>query len=262
MTDKNKKTPKTMEDLCELMVQFRDEQQGMRCELTGMRSELTGALKRLDELEKNVDGRMSTIESRQEEVESTKCSKQDLKDTASTLRDEIKEEKDKLSRKTNVVIFGIKEDEEGELLFINLMKLIGDHVPAPYVERIGLAEKSDSRPIRVCLPTMQAKRLLFKNCSKMKDREDLKKVRVDHDLTKKQIDAKSKLRSHGNAGKPIPPAGTPTPPSENPTPPTENSKDNDMDVDEAAANNKENNGNETNDDPDSDVPDPKKPRLV
>lgn len=237
MPDKQKKSPKTIDDLCELMVLFRDEQQDMR-------SEMTDALKRLDELEKKVDGRMTLIESRQEELESAKCSKDELKETATSLREEIKEEKDKLSRKTNVVIFGIKEDEDGESLFNDLMRLVGNHIPTPYIERIGLPENSDSRPIRVCLPTMQAKRLLFKNCSKMKDREEFKKVRVNHDLTKKQIEAKRKLRSHSN--------------NEKSAQPGENSKELDMSVDGASSNNQED--NEVNSDVDAEGPDPKKPR--
>jgi hypothetical protein len=112
-------------------------------------------------------------------------------------RDEVLEEIEIEKRRLNLVIMGIKEDNEDDAAVKDLFTvLVGSKgvKAVSSVERIGRAQAGKIRPIRVKMINSDSKLDVLKSCSDLRKHEEYKKVYISPDLTRKQQEADKSIR--------------------------------------------------------------------
>jgi PHD-finger len=122
-------------------------------------------------------------------------------------RDEVLEEIEIEKRRLNLVIMGIKEENEDETAVKDLFTvLVGSKAVKAVisVERIGRTQAGKIRPIRVRMINSDSKLDVLKACSDLRKHEEYKKVYISPDLTRKQQEAdkliRDKLKEMRNGG--------------------------------------------------------------
>jgi PHD-finger len=122
-------------------------------------------------------------------------------------RDEVLEEIEIEKRRLNLVIMGIKEDDEDETAVKDLFTvLVGSKgvKAVTSVERIGRVTAGKTRPIRVKMANSDSKLDVLKASSDLRKHEEYKKVYISPDLTRKQQEAdkliRDKLKEMRNGG--------------------------------------------------------------
>lgn len=112
-------------------------------------------------------------------------------------REDVLEEIEIEKRRLNLVIMGLKEENDDEIavkdLFMTLTGTSGVK-SVVRVERIGRAQHGRIRPIRVVMSNSDSKYGILQACSDLKKREEYKRVYVTPDLTRKQQEADKILR--------------------------------------------------------------------
>jgi len=157
--------------------------QGVRDDLSTVLQKLDGMENRLSDVEKDIN----EIKDRQVDLEATKCSKDELEETTAKLKAEIREERERILRKNNLIVFGIPETMEGNDQLDELLQIICPQDVHIENERVGKMEKAGKRPLRLYLTNPAIKRQMLKNCSKLKGNDRMKHISVSHDMTREQV---------------------------------------------------------------------------
>lgn len=150
----------------------------------------TAAFESLNQLIKGLDNRVKGLESKVtvlEQAQNSSCTKEDLQAAIKNVKDDLVEQQKRESKKNNVVVFGIPEDENGEDLLDNLLQILlpGETVKIDN-QRFGVKTSDRPRPIRLYLNNYPMKSKLLSNLNRLKGLEDFKKVSIVRDLTKAQ----------------------------------------------------------------------------
>ncbi|CAL8084627.1 unnamed protein product [Orchesella dallaii] len=170
---------KTMNDLYSLMKSMVADVKKSNEQNSTILEKLDGMQDRQDKLEKRID----SLEKNKKEVPT----KTEVRSNFESLKQELDEQKERILRKNNIIIFGIAETEEGLELLQDLMELILPSMRKQYdFERVGDPEKSNNRPVRVYLSNASIKRQALRNCSKLSGRDRFNSISVKQDLTKAQ----------------------------------------------------------------------------
>jgi len=171
---------------------LKDVMQLMRDNHRETKEELRNILSRIDGLESRVDDyglRVETLEELQDHV----VTKDDLQKTVAQLKEEMLEERYRIIKRNNLIVFGLSENRTGEELLRKLLNILspdGEH--GIEVERVGESGVNDkARPVRLLLPNAIVKRRMMKNLKNLKPYEEFKKVQVVQDLTRNQQKAKT-----------------------------------------------------------------------
>jgi len=112
-----------------------------------------------------------------------------IKKSSQESYDEMKEQCDRMRRESNIILMGIQESHEGELLIDDLLEtILPPNTAAVLKERVGKpsAEQKNPRPMRIVLANSLLKRQTLRNCKALKGLEKFKNISVKPDLTKIQ----------------------------------------------------------------------------
>ena len=100
---------------------------------------------------------------------------------------EVEEERQKEVRRTNLIIFGVKESEElsnnDETFIRNLVKDIGASSTVTFMTRIGSKRTNYTRPIKVVFGSAHEAYLIIKNLIKLKDNPKYRGISITGDFT-------------------------------------------------------------------------------
>ncbi len=104
---------------------------------------------------------------------------------------------DQQKRKSNAIIYGIREEDDPDKLLDSLYTTCAVAPPPnpPKITRLGVAQTNNirPRPIRISFTCESDADKLFSNLSALKGNEDFKNISVRHDLTPHQADIRKDL---------------------------------------------------------------------
>jgi len=113
-------------------------------------------------------------------------------DCVDKIRAEFMEQRDRLIRLNNLVIYGVPESSDGLSLATDLMKILLPSFNGPVVDvRLGPkpmnpAATTRPRPLRIALNSANEQIIALKNRRKLKGMDIFKGISLNQDLTKKQ----------------------------------------------------------------------------
>jgi len=137
-----------------------------------MFEEISSRNQRIDELcskIERIERRQDIIDDRVTELEKSSASKTNVEPQLKDIREEIKEQKFKILKMSNLVMFGISEDEEGLKLAHEIMLLINPGFKGELGNnRIGSPKATASsdtqlRPLKVSLGILQERNMALRN---------------------------------------------------------------------------------------------------
>jgi hypothetical protein len=119
------------------------------------------------------------------------------------LKEDVQEERRKLIRLCNVVLFGVPENQEGLETASNMIKiLLPDWAGEIYDDRIGSGDSAKPRPLRVKLDNYTQKRKALSSKRKLKTFPEFNGISVQPDMTKtEQLKSKEKSRANSKSSK-------------------------------------------------------------
>lgn len=196
-----KRCDKRVSKLVKTVAKLEERQDRMEVELKGMKGEIEGVktdIQKVVEKTESIDTKLETI------IEAKLCkSVEDLRksneDTVQVSREDVLEEIEISKRRMNIVINGIKENEdEREVVKDVIAKLVGARGVASIsdVERIGIrsSDKKKHRMVRVIFTNVQVKFDILKAAPEVRDYPEFKKLFISPDLTKRQQEKDKVLR--------------------------------------------------------------------
>ncbi|CAL8129223.1 unnamed protein product [Orchesella dallaii] len=113
--------------------------------------------------------------------------------TVAELKADFEEERYRLIKRNNLIVFGIEENEGGEEILRKLVQILrpGGGFTIDQ-ERVGAEGKNDKpRPVRLILPNAIVKRNMMANLKNLKNKEEFKSIQVVQDLTRNQQKVRS-----------------------------------------------------------------------
>lgn len=170
----------TNTDIYNLMMENNKDQSKMLSTIIG----------RLDGIEKkivDVEDRVTVLEN----AKQGGCTNEEMRNTIADIKKDIVEERRRISKQNNLVVFGINEDEAGEALLKELMEIVTPGEQKVDFERFGETGKERPRALRLYLRNIAMKRMLLGNLKKLKGLEHFRRVSVQQDLTVEQIKMRS-----------------------------------------------------------------------
>jgi len=113
---------------------------------------------------------------------------QDVANVNKNIREEVNEQLNRFQRRLNIIVKGIPEDLYENKLMTELFSIIWPNNSLPSWSRLGEKKSSDPRPriIRITLPSVAEKRLIFQKCKLLKNLDKFKGISVCRDQTKQQ----------------------------------------------------------------------------
>jgi hypothetical protein len=130
---------------------------------------------------------------------------QDVDRKLRELRDAVQEERRKMIRLSNVVLFGVPETTAGIEIASKMMKvLLPDWTGNIDEDRIGSLDSAKPRPLRVKLDNYNQKRKALSSKRMLKTYPEFNGISVQRDMTKaEQKESKEKLKSKPNTSNPV-----------------------------------------------------------
>jgi hypothetical protein len=148
---------------------------------------------RMGELEKAIVESNFKIHLLENDVSGIRREIDDVKSSVTTsladLEEKMREEQLKIMKQCNLIFMGIPEDNSAtdsvekilNILIPGSKRIIADN-------RLGHPGTSKKpRPMRVTMSSLDERRLALRNCKKLKDHPEYKKISVKPDLTRRQI---------------------------------------------------------------------------
>jgi hypothetical protein len=148
---------------------------------------------RMGELEKAIVESNFKIHLLENDVSGIRREIDDVKSSVITsltdLEEKMREEQLKIMKQCNLIFMGIPEDNSATdtvekiltILLPGSKRIIADN-------RLGHPDTSKKpRPMRVTMSSLDERRLALRNCKKLKDHPEYKKISVKPDLTRRQI---------------------------------------------------------------------------
>jgi hypothetical protein len=130
-----------------------------------------------------LDSKVRTLNARVED--STAQVAQDCDEKIRELKEQVQEERRKLIRLSNVVLFGVAETKEGLEIATRLISvLLPDWKGQIEDDRIGSADSSKPRPLRIKLDNYQQKRKALSSKRKLAKFPEFEGISVQPDMTK------------------------------------------------------------------------------
>lgn len=148
-------------------------------------------LKSINEKLKGLESKINSVDQRVlvlEQANLNRCKKEDINSAVKNLQVELSETRQRAARLNNLIVFGIKENDEGELLFSQLLNILlpqGQH-RIDSERLLGNSNGNKPRPIRIFCSNPIVKRSMMANLKNLKGRQEFREVSVQLDLTKIQ----------------------------------------------------------------------------
>jgi len=186
---------------------LNDIKNTMSASLSSINNKLDSLIDRLSKLEEHtnvMDERIHCLENSnadmQRELSRSKQLTEAVKDEVQTAVSMFKEEQDRSWRKNNIIIMGVPESEEGEILLNEVLKFLLPGTHALAFERVGKAmSQSKTRPIRVFLPNKVLKSEVFKKSKLLKEHEAFQHIYVQPDRTKLQQQQRTPVQTRSQS---------------------------------------------------------------
>ncbi|CAL8139959.1 unnamed protein product [Orchesella dallaii] len=157
--------------------------------LVTQHAEATKKLEGIGTRMQDMEYRLDALEGQQEHV----VTREELQKTVAELKTDFEEERYRLLKRNNLIVFGIDENLAGEVLLRKLIEiLMPEGIPSLETERVGAEVKNGNpRPVRLLLPNSIVKRRMMSNLKNLKRHDEFKKVQVVQDLTRIQQKVRS-----------------------------------------------------------------------
>ena len=97
----------------------------------------------------------------------------------------ISDERDRKFRVTNLIIHGVKDDDNSKdnEWFQKFKEDVGVNLTAKFIGRIGKPNALKRRPLKIVLKSVEGKRSVFSNLNKLKGKSEYTGVSVSEDFT-------------------------------------------------------------------------------
>lgn len=198
-----KNCDKRVSKLVVTVAKIEERQEKMDEELKETRNELKEVkedVKKVSQKAEEIDIKLETVIEAKlaKTVEEMETRRPENSNMQGLNRNDVLEEIEINKRRMNVVIIGIKENEdEAEMVKEICTRLVGASAvkSISYIERIGRRSSGKHRLVRVCFSNQQAKFDVLGNASELKKISEFKKLTICPDLTRKQQDQDKLLRN-------------------------------------------------------------------
>jgi len=147
-------------------------------------------LKTMNERYDRLEGRIAAVEDRlNDDLDELKRTLAD--DAIKLLREEFVEQRERLTRLTNIILYGVPENTAGLNTAENLVKILLPSFTGPLIDAsIGPSPAASStskpRPLRVSLNNVNDQKLAMSNRGKLRGLDQFKGISLKKDLTKRQ----------------------------------------------------------------------------
>lgn len=183
-TKKMKELEKRIEKLEELLKEKEQAMDG------GKQKELEKRIEKLEDLPKAKD--QATEEDKQGTMTWAEIIS---KDSKRTLKREIRQANEEIEKECNVIIKGIKENEDIKGKIEEIVQELGaTQEDIGTFNRIGQRQEGKDRPIRVIMKGKQTAKSIMRNKRQLKEKAALKTIFIESDLTKREQEEQWKLR--------------------------------------------------------------------
>lgn len=148
-------------------------------------------LDRLDKMEKEKEEMSKNHASLSKSVSEVRKDVAQVVDGLQEVHERLAEEISRVRKMTNIVLFGLPEDDAGRILAQELMQILlpssHQHITS-YDERLGAVNPTLNRPrpLRIRLSSATEKSAALSNCRKLKGLNQFKGISVKQDMTKFQ----------------------------------------------------------------------------
>ena len=168
---------------------LRNEQKDQNDKLTKLNDDLVKRMDKLDQGPNSLETKFEELNSKlnKEPKDLDKYLKEKIQEAT---EDSVKEMSDRENRKCNIILFNVKESEhvdtenrkkdDAEATRGILRKM---NVDTPLSKPTRLGQGTKPRPLRVTLPSQGDVMKVMKEAAKMRDKEDLKDIFINRDLT-------------------------------------------------------------------------------
>jgi len=152
--------------------------------ITDVEKQIKSQALQIQSIEKEQESLRDELEQQRQQIQ---VIHEDTRAAMDDLEEKFKEEHLRIANKTNIILMGVPETDDGLKKAKQLMTIImPTNTPTVTNYRLGKQSRKGPRPLRISLSSEAERRKALSNCHLLKDNPDLAGVSVKPQLTRKQ----------------------------------------------------------------------------
>jgi len=152
--------------------------------ITDVEKQMKAQSQQIQSIEKEQENLRDELEQQRQQIQ---IIHEDTRAAMDDLEEKFKEEHLRIANKTNIILMGVPETDDGLKKAKQLMTIVmPTNTPTVTNYRIGRPSRKGPRPLRISLSSEVERRRALSNCHLLKDNSDLAGISVKPQLTRKQ----------------------------------------------------------------------------